>query len=96
MKRIARVFPIVIILNDEQISERILKAIKSSVSILNEENIPVEQLWSRGKSLLSRIFSLIYLGDFTSFYLAILNKTDPTPVNKIDTLKKRLSQNIKY
>jgi hypothetical protein len=31
------------------------------------------------------------LGDFTSVYLAYLNDVDPTPVTKIDTLKKQLA-----
>ncbi len=40
----------------------------------------------------SRIFSLIQLSDFVSFYLAILNKEDPTPVKVIDLLKNELAK----
>ena len=46
---------------------------------------------SEGTSLLARMFSLIYLGDWVSFYLAMLNRIDPTPVKVIDLLKKKLS-----
>jgi glucose/mannose-6-phosphate isomerase len=46
-----------------------------------------------GTSLLERIFDLIYLGDWVSFYLAILNKVDPTPVEKINYLKSKLTEN---
>jgi len=88
--------PIVIILNDREIGERIQKTIEITYSLLNEENVPIEQFWSKGKSLLSRIFSLLYLGDFTSFYLAMLYNTDPTPIKKIETLRRRLNKNIKY
>ena len=95
-KKFQNLDPLIIILNDKEISERILKTIKITTSILNEENVPIEQFWSKGKSLLSRIFSLVYLGDFTSYYLAILYKTNPTPIKKIEILKKRLNQNIKY
>ena len=41
---------------------------------------------------MARMFSLIYVGDFMSFYLAILNEEDPTPVKRIDYLKRRLKE----
>ncbi|MDX2129589.1 MAG: bifunctional phosphoglucose/phosphomannose isomerase [Chloroherpetonaceae bacterium] len=40
--------------------------------------------------LMARLFSLIILGDWVSYYLAILNKVDPSPVTAIDYLKKSL------
>ncbi len=49
------------------------------------------EIWSEGESLLARILSVIYMGDFVSLYLAYLNNTDPTPVEVIDYLKKALS-----
>lgn len=52
------------------------------------------EIYSDGDGLLTRIFSLIYLGDFTSFFLAILNCVDPTPVSKIDYLKKELAKKV--
>lgn len=51
----------------------------------------VHEIWSEGTSLLARAFSIIYLGDFVSLYLAYLNKTDPTPVAVIDYLKNSLN-----
>lgn len=47
---------------------------------------------SQGESLLARIFSLIYLGDWVSYYLAVLNGTDPSPVPVIENLKKQLAK----
>jgi len=35
---------------------------------------------------------MVYLGDWVSYYLAILNGIDPTPVPDIDLLKKRLNE----
>jgi glucose/mannose-6-phosphate isomerase len=52
----------------------------------------VFNIYSEGRTLLARIFSHIYLGDWTSFYLAILNGIDPTPVKSIDFLKRRLAE----
>ena len=41
---------------------------------------------------MTRMFELIQLGDFTSYYLALLNEEDPKPVKIIDSLKSALSQ----
>jgi glucose/mannose-6-phosphate isomerase len=49
-------------------------------------------LESRGDSLLTRLFSLIHLGDFVSVYLALLEGVDSTPVKCINTLKQLLSE----
>lgn len=51
----------------------------------------IVEIWAEGTSLLARLFSLLYLGDFVSFYLAMLNGVDPTPVERIDELKRRLA-----
>lgn len=44
-------------------------------------------LSGEGGSLLERLFDLIYLGDWFSFYLALLNGVDPTPIPLISKLK---------
>jgi glucose/mannose-6-phosphate isomerase len=51
----------------------------------------LHEIWSQGHSLLARVISAIYLGDFVSLYLAYLNNIDPTPVQVIDYLKTKLS-----
>jgi glucose/mannose-6-phosphate isomerase len=48
--------------------------------------------WSEGRSRLARMFSLISLGDWMSYYLAILHREDPTPVTAIDHLKTELGK----
>lgn len=45
-----------------------------------------------GEGLLSQMFSLIVLGDYVSFYLALLRGVDPTPVGTIENLKIRLKE----
>jgi glucose/mannose-6-phosphate isomerase len=45
---------------------------------------------AKGNSLFAQLFYLIYLGDFTSYYLALLNKVNPFPVPAITELKKEL------
>jgi glucose/mannose-6-phosphate isomerase len=41
---------------------------------------------------LSRILSMMILGDFVSVYLAYLNGVDPTPISNIDYVKERLRE----
>jgi len=52
----------------------------------------VSEVTSEGKSLLARMFSLIYFGDWVTLYLAILNNEDPEPVAVIDFLKGELGK----
>jgi len=46
------------------------------------------EVWSEGKGRLSRMFHLMYVGDFVSYYLAILRGIDPMLVEAIEELKK--------
>ncbi len=45
-----------------------------------------------GENLLTRMFDLIYLGDWVSYFMAILNGVDPTPIPLISKLKNQLTQ----
>lgn len=83
----------VVMLRDKGMHPRVAKRMDITRNILKEEvNIPVIEIWSRGEELLSRIFSLIYIGDFISYYLAILYGIDPTPVERVTYLKNELAK----
>ena len=47
---------------------------------------------TKGKGKMAHMFSLIFLGDLASYYLAILNQVDPSPVAGIEDLKKELAK----
>lgn len=83
---------IVLMLRDKQLHPRVAKRMDISQDILREEEVKTIEIWSRGEDLLSRIFSLIYIGDFVSFYLAILYGIDPTPVDRVTYLKNQLAK----
>jgi len=61
------------------------------LSIMGPLAAHVERLESPGGGRLARMLSMMLLGDFASVYLAYLNGVDPTPVAKIDRLKKELA-----
>jgi len=83
---------IVIMLKDKNDHPRIKRRIQIVKEILLDKKICVIEVESKGENLLSRILSLIQLGDFVSFYLAILNRVNPTPVEVIDYLKGELAK----
>jgi len=56
----------------------------------HKENIDYFEIKSINGSILSKIVNLIFLLDYCSIYHAILNNTDPSPVNAIDFIKKRI------
>ena len=81
---------VIVILRDKEDHPRTKLRMEITHSLLQNYPRKIIEVWSKGKSPLARIFSLIILGDFVSFYLAILNGVDPTPVERIELLKKRL------
>jgi len=83
---------IVVILKDRDDHPRIKTRMEIVKGIIEKENVKAVVVESCGETLLSRIFSLIQLGDFASFYLSILNGEDPTPVKVIDFLKDELAK----
>lgn len=62
-----------------------------SLNIIGPLAAHVERLETPGGGRLARMLSMMLLGDFASVYLAYLNGVDPTPVSKIDRLKKELA-----
>ncbi|RKX19981.1 MAG: bifunctional phosphoglucose/phosphomannose isomerase [Candidatus Zixiibacteriota bacterium] len=84
---------VVVILRDKDDNEQIARRMDIVLKIISEKNVEVIELYTQGDELLTRLFSLIQLADYTSFYMALLNKVDPTPIRVIDYLKERLAEN---
>jgi len=60
--------------------------------LLDRAQIPHKDLQFDGESLLSEILQMTYFTDYVSFYVALLNGADPSPVTSIDYLKDRLAK----
>ncbi|MEK6983393.1 MAG: bifunctional phosphoglucose/phosphomannose isomerase [Nanoarchaeota archaeon] len=78
-----------IFIRDKEDNERVKKRMDITKEIISTK-VDVEEVFTKGEHLLARVFSGIYYGDFVSYYLALANKTDPTPVTVIENLKKKL------
>lgn len=82
----------VIMLSDKDDHKRIEERVKISSGIIKKSGAEVMVFKKENGGRLARIYSLMYIGDFMSFYLAILNNIDPTPVGPIDYLKRELAK----
>ncbi len=80
----------VVFLRDTDEHTQIKKRIEVTQEILANQNCSFSDVWSSGTGILARTFSLVYYGDYISFYLALLNKQDPSRIDNINYLKSKL------
>ncbi len=77
----------ILILQNLQDHERMLKRIKLTADIIKKTGAKVEIVNMKEGSLLFKIFSTLLLGDWVSYYLALENNIDPTPVKIVEEFK---------
>jgi glucose/mannose-6-phosphate isomerase len=82
----------VIFIRDKENHPQIQKRIQITHKLILDLADGVTEVWTTGDSWLARLWSVLFLGDFVSYYLAILNEVDPTPVKKISYLKEKLAR----
>jgi glucose/mannose-6-phosphate isomerase len=81
-----------IFLDDADNHPRIGDRIELTSELIAGQAHTVQRIGTRGQGTVERVMSLVLLGDLVSLYLAVLQGTDPTPVDVIDQLKARLAQ----
>lgn len=77
----------VILLRDKDDHARVSIRFDALRDIIKKNVKAVHEIHSEGESLLARMFSVVYLGDWVSYYMAMLNNVDPSPVPVITQLK---------
>jgi glucose/mannose-6-phosphate isomerase len=82
----------VILLRAPSFNQRVQLRYEVTGELLDRAGIAHEFVDSEGSSLLSQMMSLVLFGDFVSYYLALLYRVDPTPVEVINYLKERLAK----
>ena len=60
--------------------------------LFDEHNVPHTDVTAEGETQLGQVLSQIYFGDYVSYYLALTNKLDPTPVELIEKFKVDLAE----
>lgn len=81
---------VVVLLQSADIPKRIRLRYRVTGRLLERAKVDYQVVEGEGTSRLSQIMSLVLLGDYVSYYLAILNRIDPSPVEAIDYLKEQL------
>ena len=83
---------VVVMLRSSLLNQRIQLRYEITVELLKRAGVSYETVDGTGGSPLSQMMSLVLFGDYTSYYLALLYRVDPSPVRAIDFLKKRLAE----
>jgi len=82
----------VILLRSPTFNQRIKLRYDVTCELLKQSGVAYEFVDGEGKSTLAQMMSLVMMGDFTSYYLAILYRVDPSPVKVISYLKDKLAK----
>jgi len=80
-----------VVLGDSDSHPRELERLDITAELVEQAGVPVHRVQSRGETRIERILSLVALGDWVSYWLAIQRGVDPSPVGPIDALKARLA-----
>jgi glucose/mannose-6-phosphate isomerase len=83
---------VVVILRDGLEAEPNVARLALTAEFLGRQGVRVLEPEPPTGGALARAVTLAWLGDLVSFYLAMLNGVDPTPVAALDEFKRRLSE----
>jgi glucose/mannose-6-phosphate isomerase len=83
---------LVLLLRSPSVHPRSLIRYEATAQLMTREGIAHEIVDATGENPLSQVLSLVLLGDYTSFYLAMLNEVDPTSIDAIDFMKEYLAR----
>ena len=84
-----------ILLRNDYDSEENVSRMRLMKMLFDEKTIPYAEIHAEGDTELAQILSQVYFGDYVSFYLALLNRVDPTPVALIEQFKNDLKADLK-
>ena len=90
--KVAREALVVLLLRSEHDNPRHQVRCDVTQELLDRAGVPHHTLRFSGSSTLSEVLQITYFTDYVSFYVALLNGADPSPVSSIDYLKERLSK----
>ncbi len=73
-------------------SDRIRQRLSLTGQLIEKAGYPYEIIRLEADSKLTQVFEMIQIGAFVSFYLAMLNGIDPSPIPNVDFLKSELAK----
>ncbi|MDP2725959.1 MAG: bifunctional phosphoglucose/phosphomannose isomerase [Dehalococcoidia bacterium] len=81
---------LVVLLHSDLLHPRIKRRYRITQEIMERKGISFQVVPSEGNTLLGHMMSSVIIADHVSYYLALLNGVDPSPVEVISFLKERL------
>lgn len=84
----------VLMLRSSSLHPRNLLRYDVTAKLLAKAGIAHEFAEAKGESALAQMMSLVLLGDYSSFYLAMLNRVDPTHIDAINFIKQYLARSV--
>ncbi len=81
----------VVYLEDAGVHPQNQRRMDITADTLEAAGVQVTRLATEGESRLARLMSSIIIGDYVSLYLSVLGGIDPSPVERIEELKRRLA-----
>ena len=79
-----------VLLEERGQDPRTARHVEATADAIEAAGAPVHLVDAVGETPFERVMSLVMLGDLVSIHLAVLDGTDPTPVEPIDRLKAAL------
>ena len=77
--------------NEVKDNPRIARRVEITKELIGGDT-PTHEIWAEGGSFLARMFFLIYIADFVTVYLAILNNICPTDMATLEYLKSEMAK----
>ena len=82
----------VLLLTDRDLHPRVQQRMAITARIIRASGAVVLPVAVPGPTAVSRLLSMVALGDYLSVYLALLHRVDPTPVTRVTYLKRHLQR----
>lgn len=82
---------IVIFIENEDLHPRMKRRIELTQKLIKQRGVEVVDIYASGSTILEKVFSLIILGDWVSYYLALSYSKDPLEIRHIDYMKEQMA-----
>lgn len=92
-KELLEKFSIVFLRETQMQQQRMGTRFQATKNVLQGRAKNLLEITAEGDNLLTQMFSLLYLADWTSYWLALLNNQDPTEIVDILALKAAMTAN---
>ncbi|MBO3768886.1 MAG: bifunctional phosphoglucose/phosphomannose isomerase [Thermoproteota archaeon] len=86
----------VILIDTRFKNKYVAESIRELVSKIESEGVGISVVTPYGETMIEEMLTAILLGDWISYYLAMLRRIDPTPVSLISEFKKRREEKVRY